>query len=89
MAQIHSLDVPISKEPTWLWDTMKRWMSNMKATLAAEPTPQIEDKNDFIEKDLSSAMRAILRWNLDSEMDWMRSYLNQLRSPVVFCHNVR
>lgn len=87
MAQIHSLDVPISKEPTWLWDTMKRWMSNMKATLAAEPTPQIEDKNDFIEKDLSSAMRAILRWNLDSEMDWMRSYLNQLRSPVVFCHN--
>jgi choline/ethanolamine kinase len=87
MAQIHSLDVPISKEPTWLWDTMNRWMSNMKVTLAAQPTHQIVD-NDFIEKDVSSAMRSILRWKLDSEMDWMKTYLTQLRSPVVFCHNV-
>ncbi len=87
MAQIHSLDVPISKEPTWLWDTMNRWMSNMKVTLAAQPTHQIVD-NDFIEKDVSSAMRSILSWKLDSEMDWMKTYLTQLRSPVVFCHNV-
>ncbi|XP_046440374.1 choline/ethanolamine kinase-like isoform X1 [Daphnia pulex] len=86
MAQIHSLDVPISKEPTWLWDTMNRWMSNMKVTLAAQPTHQIVD-NDFIEKDVSSAMRSILSWKLDSEMDWMKTYLTQLRSPVVFCHN--
>ena len=87
MAQIHSLDVPISKEPTWLWDTMNRWMSNMKVTLAAQPTHRIVD-NDFIEKDVSSAMRSISKWELDSEMDWMKTYLTQLRSPVVFCHNV-
>ena len=87
MAQIHSLDVPISKEPTWLWDTMNRWMSNMKVTISAQPTQQMGD-NDLIVKDLSSTMRSILSWKLDSEMDWMRSYLVQLRSPVVFCHNV-
>ena len=87
MAQIHCLDVPISKEPTWLWDMMNRWMSNMKVTLAAQPTKQIGN-NDFIEKDFSSAMRSILSWKLDSEMDWLKSYLIQLRSPVVFCHNV-
>lgn len=82
MAQVHSLDVPISKEPTWLWDTMNRWMSNMKLTLAtAQPTPHNETA-------LSSAVQSILRWQLDAEMDWMRSYLAQLRSPVVFCHNV-
>lgn len=89
MAQVHSLDVPISKEPTWLWDTMNRWMSNTKQTLATAqstlPTPE-EGETD---KSMSSAVRSILRWKLDAEMDWMKSYLAQLRSPVVFCHNVR
>lgn len=89
MAQIHSLDVPISKEPTWLWDTMRRWMNNMKSTLATQPTQSIDDKEGFIEKDFSAAMRSISRRNLDTEMNWMRSYLTQLDSPVVFCHNVR
>jgi len=94
MAQIHCLDVPISKEPTWLWDMMNRWMSNMKVTLAAQPTKPIGN-NDFIEyqfiifqRDCSSAMRFILNWKLDSEMDWLKNYLIQLHSPVVFCHNV-
>lgn len=26
-------------------------------------------------------------WQLDTEMEWMRQYLEQLKSPVVFCHN--
>ncbi len=82
MAQVHSLDVPISKEPTWLWDTMDRWMSNMKLTLAtAQPTQNNETA-------LSSAIQSILQWQLDTEMGWMKRYLAQLRSPVVFCHNV-
>lgn len=73
MAQVHSLDVPISKEPTWLWDTMTRWMENMKQqTLSQEP---IENA------------KSVLRWKLDAEMEWMRLYLAQLRSAVVFCHN--
>jgi len=29
MAQIHTLDVPISKEPTWLWDTLGKWIKNI------------------------------------------------------------
>lgn len=88
MAQVHSLDVPISKEPTWLWDTMSRWMSNMKLTLASAQPMQHTPEEDENEKALSSAVRSILQWQLDAEMDWMRSYLSQLRSPVVFCHNV-
>ena len=74
MAQVHSLDVPISKEPTWLWDTMTRWMENMKQqqTLSQEPV---------------QAAKSVLRWQLDAEMEWMRIYLAQLRSAVVFCHN--
>ena len=72
MAQVHSLDVPISKEPTWLWDTMGKWMSNMKLILA---------------DDAHAAVKSISAGQLDAEMGWMRQYLAQLKSPVVFCHN--
>lgn len=26
MAQIHTMQVPISKEPTWIWNTMEKWL---------------------------------------------------------------
>lgn len=86
MAQVHSLDVPISKEPTWLWDTMTRWRNNMKLTMSSEPS--IDNEENEQQTRLSSTISSILKWQLDAEMEWMRSYLSQLRSPVVFCHNV-
>lgn len=33
MATIHSLDIPISKEPDWLWNTMERWLKNVDSIL--------------------------------------------------------
>jgi len=80
MAQIHSLDVPISKEPTWLWDTMGRWMDNTRMILSsAKILPGQEE---------APAARILrLMPNLDGESEWLRAYLTQLRSPVVFCHN--
>jgi len=80
MAQIHSLDVPISKEPTWLWDTMGRWMDNTRMILSsAKILPGQE------EAPAARILRLIP--NLDGESEWLRAYLTQLRSPVVFCHN--
>ena len=76
MAMVHSLDVPISKEPSWIWDTMNRWMSNAKA----------QPPNSSSSPHPPTTMDA-LRRQLDAEMDWMRNYLDQIRSPVVFCHN--
>ena len=26
LAAIHEMQVPLTKEPTWLWSTMKRWL---------------------------------------------------------------
>ena len=40
--------------------------------------------NDEKEVLLSTLMSG---WQLDTEMEWMRQYLEQLKSPVVFCHN--
>ena len=56
----------------WLWDTMGKWMSNMKLILA---------------DDAHAAVKSISAGQLDAEMGWMRQYLAQLKSPVVFCHN--
>ncbi|KAF4528835.1 hypothetical protein B566_EDAN017206 [Ephemera danica] len=30
IALVHSMNVPISKEPRWLWDTMSRWMQSLQ-----------------------------------------------------------
>lgn len=75
MAQIHTLNVPISKEPTWLWDTMGKWMKNLKIAVSKP----IENED--------SPLGRISKWELDAEMTWLREYLAQLKSPVVFCHN--
>ena len=88
MAQIHSLDVPISKEPTWLWDTMDRWMKTTKMILSspsaqAAPLKRVE----AAEPPTEESIERMVRWHLDTEMEWMRQYLSRLRSPVVFCHN--
>jgi len=80
MAQIHTLDVPISKEPTWLWDTMGKWLKNFKANENKATSPAGD-------ADPQSPMARICGWQLDVEMEWMRQYLAPLKSPVVFCHN--
>lgn len=45
LAQIHMMDVPINKEPRWLWDTMYRWrlhdytlLSQLKQVHIKQPT---------------------------------------------------
>lgn len=88
MAQVHSLDVPISKEPSWIWDTMKRWLSSAKAQQHPPPNEDDGNKPNNGGKRPAGKLCSIdLRWQLDAEMDWMRNYLDQLQSPVVFCHN--
>ncbi|KFB49615.1 AGAP007957-PA-like protein [Anopheles sinensis] len=33
MAAIHSMDIPVSKEPDWIWNTMNRWLKGVETTL--------------------------------------------------------
>lgn len=35
LGQIHMMQVPISKEPTWLWDTMNKWLNSATDILEA------------------------------------------------------
>lgn len=34
LAEIHSLDIPMTKEPICLWKTMDRWMANLSNVLS-------------------------------------------------------
>ncbi|KOB65247.1 Choline/ethanolamine kinase, partial [Operophtera brumata] len=36
MAAIHSMDVPLSKEPTWLWKTMGKWTRTVREERLSE-----------------------------------------------------
>ncbi|XP_066991296.2 choline/ethanolamine kinase isoform X2 [Anabrus simplex] len=78
MALIHKMNVPISKEPRWLWDTINRWLQNMETDMSELQGGDIENKK-CIDK-LSS-------YNLREEAQWLRKFLCQVQSPVVFCHN--
>ncbi|XP_047005149.1 choline/ethanolamine kinase isoform X1 [Schistocerca americana] len=78
MAQIHRMNVPISKEPRWLWDTMDRWTQSAEAILVEVEGAQPE---------VLSYINKIQKYNLGSEVKWLMSFLKKLQSPVVFCHN--
>ncbi|XP_066580942.1 choline/ethanolamine kinase isoform X2 [Prorops nasuta] len=78
MGQIHMMQVPISKEPTWLWDTMINWLETAEDILKSP-------------KDVDSCqldnLNAIQSLELRREVNWFKSLVKQHKYPVVFCHN--
>lgn len=80
MAAIHSMDVPLSKEPNWLWKTMAKWLRTAKEDrLAAEAQGKNEEEQRII-KYLKSI-------DFDKEIEWLKKFIATVDSPVVFCHN--
>ncbi|XP_054002302.1 choline/ethanolamine kinase isoform X2 [Hylaeus anthracinus] len=78
MAQIHTMQVPISKEPTWLWDTMAKWLDTT--------TDILENVEDIDVRQLKN-VNTIRTIDLDREISWFRSLVTRQKHPVVFCHN--
>ncbi|XP_038219790.1 choline/ethanolamine kinase-like [Zerene cesonia] len=80
MAAIHSMDVPLSKEPNWLWKTMAKWLRTVKEErLAALPANMRAEERRVAER-----LRAV-EW--EAEIEWLKRLTAALNSPVVFCHN--
>ncbi|XP_011685106.1 PREDICTED: choline/ethanolamine kinase isoform X2 [Wasmannia auropunctata] len=78
MGQIHTMQIPISKEPTWIWDTMNNWLIT-----AADILESSEDIDSRQLKNVS-AIKCI---DLEHEIDWLRTIVMQQKYPVTFCHN--
>ncbi|XP_055643328.1 choline/ethanolamine kinase isoform X2 [Toxorhynchites rutilus septentrionalis] len=77
MAAIHSLDIPVSKEPDWLWNTMNRWLKSAETTLKTLEGKRTGKNCDDI----------ITRLDLRAEVDWLKSIIVNDEHPVVFSHN--
>ncbi|XP_043677380.1 choline/ethanolamine kinase isoform X1 [Vespula pensylvanica] len=78
MGQIHTMQVPISKEPTWLWNTMTKWLAT--ATDILENIDEI----DSCQLENVYVLRSI---DLEHEINWFRDLVKKEKHPVVFCHN--
>lgn len=77
LAQIHMMDVPINKEPQWLWDTMHRWLDNVQEFMSKK------HKNPVAKE----RAQKLMSYSLRLELEWLREFLVSVKSPVVFCHN--
>lgn len=78
MAKIHSLNIPVSKEPDWLWNTIERWLLNVEETLKNYTAKNAE------EMILYEKMRKI---DFRRELEWLKMTVERADYPVVFCHN--
>lgn len=78
MAKIHSLNIPVSKEPEWLWKTMERWLVNAEKILANfSSTNPIEMKQ----------ANAVKNIDFRKELDWIKETIDKQSFSVVFSHN--
>ncbi|XP_063220134.1 choline/ethanolamine kinase isoform X2 [Bacillus rossius redtenbacheri] len=78
LAKIHAMNIPINKRSNWLWNTISRWLKT--AVVNLEDIHAEDSHNQQIIKKLQHL-------NLSKEFEWLRHFLTQTSSPVVFCHN--
>lgn len=81
MAAIHSLDIPVSKEPDWLWNTMNRWLKSVEATLKTFEKDRTNGNKRIAGDEIIASL------NLRAEVEWLKSVIDKEDHPVVFSHN--
>lgn len=78
MSAIHSMHVPLSKEPDWLWKTMNKWITTVENNI---------DKYQLKENHESSIVQQLKQIKIRSEIEWLKQFVRSCKSPVVFSHN--
>ncbi|XP_067620764.1 choline/ethanolamine kinase [Eurosta solidaginis] len=76
MAEIHVLNIPVSKEPEWMWNCMDRWLKTVDGILS---------RSDWGDK--KAIVNAIKKIDFRKEMNWLQSVINKGNYKVMFCHN--
>ncbi|CAG4948557.1 unnamed protein product [Parnassius apollo] len=80
MAAIHSMDVPLSKEPNWMWKTMGKWLKIVRdERLSQNAVGKNEEEQDIIKR-----LKTV---DFEKEIEWLKKLIATVDSPVVFCHN--
>lgn len=83
MSEIHSLDIPVSKEPEWLFLTLNRWLNNVD-TIMNDVRNNNNNQDDDNDQDLPKRLSKI---DYRKEMLWLKKVIESEDFPVVFCHN--
>lgn len=81
MGEIHSLDIPVSKEPEWLFLTINRWLNNVETIM--NDVRNNNNQNDTAQK-LPNKLSKI---NFRKEAQWLKKVIELAGCPVTFCHN--
>lgn len=86
MSEIHSLEIPVSKEPEWLFNTINRWLNHVESIFNDNKTNNNDDdgKESIAENVLALKLRRI---DFKKEAEWLRRLIEDLNYPVVFSHN--
>ncbi|KAH8409994.1 hypothetical protein KR009_003786 [Drosophila setifemur] len=81
MGEIHSLNIPMSKEPDWIWNCMQRWVSGFESIVKGN----VQSKPDSAS--LQKQMDLMRTFDYVEEISWLKSIIDAGDYPVVFCHN--
>lgn len=92
MAAIHSMDIPVSKEPDWLWAKMAGWLKGIAGTLETLERDRANGNASTTATtggfgDDHTMMDMLAEIDLAAEVQWLRSLISSEDFPVVFCHN--
>src|SRR5690349_24573510 len=82
MSEIHSLDIPVSKEPDWLFLTLGRWLNNVDTIMI-----DIKNNNNNKGDDEETISKKLSKIDFRKEMQWLKKVIETEAYPVVFCHN--
>uniref|UniRef100_A0A8C6YEG4 ethanolamine kinase n=1 Tax=Naja naja TaxID=35670 RepID=A0A8C6YEG4_NAJNA len=74
MARFHGMVMPFNKEPKWMFGTMERYLK------------QISELT-FPQEAQRHKLNRLKAYDLEAEMQSLRTLLEATPSPVVFCHN--
>ncbi|XP_003739328.3 choline/ethanolamine kinase [Galendromus occidentalis] len=76
LARLHALQAPLTKEPTWLFDNMEKWLAVRNEILP-----------NSIPKAVKPFAKKLMEFDYKREMAWLREIFKRAQSPVMFCHN--
>lgn len=76
LAKFHALDMPLCKEPKFLYETMDQWMERVSEVLRES---HFGEDRYFMQK--------FRGYHLEEELCTLKEILSQVKSPVVFSHN--
>lgn len=88
MAEIHSLDIPVSKEPDWIWKTTERWLVSVENVFNNNNTVGTTLKQSVDSAPRAEIKNRLRRSDYKKEVNWLREQLkDEVDFLVVFSHN--